>query len=198
MILAHRPAADRVQGSTPSGWGSERVLDDSREHVAEAPDVRGRSCTRRRSGPSIGEDARRVMDAVGDLDRACLHWRSFPEERVPMISVRKSQSASVSIARADGRGTPPPPREIGLECVLLVAVQDVPPTFSRNTTARSPHSRFSVKRSGSALASTAKPKSLPMRLGSRGCASVRDWRPDAPRVKDEHAIGRLVVVARRR
>ena len=105
MVGAHR-AVDRVQHAVV-GLLRERLLDDRREHVAEAADVGREVVPAVGAVPVLAQVLARVVDAVGDLDRAELRSRSGCVARVPRTSVRNCHSGSVSIAELTPMKPPP-------------------------------------------------------------------------------------------
>ena len=68
MVEAHRAAGDAVEHGALR-LRAERILDDGVEHVREAADVGREVVPAVVPVPVLGQVLRRVVDAVGDLDR---------------------------------------------------------------------------------------------------------------------------------
>ena len=72
MVGAHRAPGDPVE-HLALRLRAERILDDRGEHVRDAADVRRVVVEAVCAVPVDGQVLRRVVDAVGDLDRGRLH-----------------------------------------------------------------------------------------------------------------------------
>ena len=86
MVGAHRAAGDSVE-HLALRLRAERILDDRREDVRDAADVGRVVPPGVRPVPVLGQGLRRVVNAVGDLDRRRLDRRLAGRARTEDVGV---------------------------------------------------------------------------------------------------------------